>query len=625
MAEKHSPNGKKNGKKSKKLFQFSLQLNFKNVVIGLFFLFFVFSLIGSISSQAALSETKPLSQVIADVRSGAVKTIDIEDTKLTVFRKDDTKYTSTKESQDSLVTLFEKSGVDPKSVEINVKDLSASAIWLGIISNVLPLVLTVAFFLFIFRQARGAQDNIFQFGQSKARIWNKDLPKVTFKDVAGVDEAKKELEEVVDFLRNPAKYKLLGARTPKGVILVGPSGTGKTLLAKAMAGEAKTAFYSIAGSEFMEMLVGVGAARVRDLFGQAKKSAPAIIFIDEIDAIGRMRSVGVMGGHDEREQTLNQILVEMDGFEPSTAVLIVAATNRGDLLDPALTRPGRFDRRVVLDLPDLEGRKDILKIHAQGKPFEKNVDWDKVAKRTVGFSGADIENMLNESAIHAARGGKKEIDMKDIEEAATKVKLGPEKKRLQTDLDRKMTAYHEAGHAIVNYYSPHLDPVHRISIVSRGMALGFTMAPPEKDRLHETKSRLIEEMAMTMGGRAAEQVIFKEMTSGAANDINQATRIARYMVTEFGMSDLGPINFGPQTDATEWGKAFYEQQTISQEMQSAIDREVKKFLDAAYAKALEIVKKYRKDLDKVAEELIKKETLEGDDFAALLGSEKKRL
>ncbi|MBI5019772.1 ATP-dependent zinc metalloprotease FtsH [Candidatus Gottesmanbacteria bacterium] len=602
-----------------------MKLSFKNVVIGLFILFFTFSLLGSLSNQAAQSEAKPLSKVIADVREGAVKTIDIEDTKLTVTRKDDTTYTSTKESQDSLVTLLEKSGVDPKSVEINVKDLSAGAIWMGIIANVLPLVLTVAFFLFIFRQARGAQDNIFQFGQSKARIWNKDLPKVTFKDVAGVDEAKKELEEVVDFLKNPAKYKLLGARTPKGVILVGPSGTGKTLLAKAMAGEARTAFYSIAGSEFMEMLVGVGAARVRDLFAQAKKSAPAIIFIDEIDAIGRMRSVGVMGGHDEREQTLNQILVEMDGFEPSTAVLIVAATNRGDLLDPALTRPGRFDRRVVLDLPDLEGRKDILKIHAQGKPFDKGVDWDKVAKRTVGFSGADIENMLNEAAIHAARGAKKEIDMKDIEEAATKVKLGPEKKRLQTDLDRKMTAYHEAGHAIVNYYSPHLDPVHRISIVSRGMALGYTMAPPEKDRLHETKSRLIDEMAMTMGGRAAEQLIFKEMTSGASNDINQATRIARYMVMEFGMSDLGPINFGPQTDATEWGKAFYEQQTISQEMQSAIDREVKKFLDTAYEKALELVKKHRKDLDKVAEELIKKETLEGDDFVALLGGDKKRL
>ncbi len=626
MAEKHAQTGKKNGngKKSKKIFQFKMQLNFKNVVIGLFALFFLFSVLGSLGSQAGLSEMKPLSTVVADVKEGKVKTIEVEDAKLTVINKDGSKYSSTKESQDSLITVLEKSGVDPKTVEINIKDLSMGAIWLGLISNVLPLVLTVVFFLFIFRQARGAQDNIFQFGQSKARVWNKDLPKVTFKDVAGVDEAKKELEEVVDFLKNPAKYTSLGARTPKGVILVGPSGTGKTLLAKAMAGEARTAFYSIAGSEFMEMLVGVGAARVRDLFAQAKKNAPAIIFIDEVDAIGRMRSVGVMGGHDEREQTLNQILVEMDGFEPNTAVLIVAATNRGDLLDPALTRPGRFDRRVVLDLPDLEGRKDILAIHAKGKPFEKNVNWDKVAKRTVGFSGADIENMLNEAAIHAARGAKKEIDMPDIEEAATKVKLGPEKKRLQSDLDRKMTAYHEAGHAIVNYYSPHLDPVHRISIVSRGMALGFTMAPPEKDRLHETKSRLLEEMAMTMGGRAAEQIVFKEVTSGAANDIDQATRIARFMVTEWGMSDLGPINFGPVVDVTDWGKGFYEQQSVSQEMQSAIDREVKKFIDIAYAQALVLVKKYRKDLDVVAEALIVKETLEGDDFSALLGSEKKR-
>lgn len=626
MAEKRNQTGKKNGngKKSKKIFQLQLQLNFKNVVIGLFALFFLFSVLGSMGSQAGSANAKPLSTVVADVKEGKVKAIDVEDSKLTVINKDGSKYVSIKESQDSLITVLERSGVDPKTVEINIKDLSMGAIWLGLISNVLPLVLTVVFFLFLFRQARGAQDNIFQFGQSKARIWNKDLPKVTFKDVAGVDEAKKELEEVVDFLKNPAKYTTLGARTPKGVILVGPSGTGKTLLAKAMAGEARTAFYSIAGSEFMEMLVGVGAARVRDLFAQAKKNAPAIIFIDEVDAIGRMRSVGVMGGHDEREQTLNQILVEMDGFEPNTAVLIVAATNRGDLLDPALTRPGRFDRRVVLDLPDLEGRKAILSIHAKGKPFGTNVNWDKVAKRTVGFSGADLENMLNEAAIHAARAAKKEIDMPDIEEAATKVKLGPEKKRLQSDLDRKMTAYHEAGHAIVNYYSPHLDPVHRISIVSRGMALGFTMAPPEKDRLHETKSRLLEEMAMTMGGRAAEQVVFKEVTSGAANDIDQATRIARFMVTEWGMSDLGPINFGPVTDVTEWGKGFYEQQSVSQEMQSAIDREVKKLIDVAHAQALALIKKYRKDLDVVAEALIKKETLEGDDFSALLGSEKKR-
>ncbi len=625
MADKHVPQPKHTGKKGKKMFQFQMQLNLKNIVIGLFVMFFLFSVIGSLSGQASLLSDKPLSTVINDVKSGKVTSIEVEETKLTVVYKDGAKATSHKEPQESMYKLLESAGVDSKSVEIKVKDLSAGQIWMGLISNVLPLVLTVVFFLFLFRQARGAQDNVFSFGKSNSRIWNKDLPKVTFADVAGVDEAKKELEEVVDFLRNPAKYKALGARTPKGVILVGPSGTGKTMLAKAMAGEAHTAFFSIAGSEFMEMLVGVGAARVRDLFAQAKKSAPAIIFIDEIDAIGRMRSVGIMGGHDEREQTLNQILVEMDGFEPNTAVLLVAATNRGDLLDPALLRPGRFDRRVVLDLPDMEGRKAILAIHAKGKPFEKSVDWDRVAKRTVGFSGADLENVLNESAILAARGNKKAIDMLDLEEAATKVKLGPEKKRLQSDLDRKMTAYHEAGHAVVSYYSPYLDIVHRISIVSRGMSLGYTMSPPEKDRLHETKSHLIDEIAMTMGGRAAEEVIFNEQTSGASNDIDQATRIAKYMVMEFGMSDLGPVNFGPQNDVTEWGKQFMDQQQISADMMAKIDLEVQRFINTGYKKAVEVLKKHRKELDKVAAALVKKETLESDEFQALMGGPKKKL
>lgn len=623
---KNGKNGLPAGKagKKKNVFKFQFQLNLKNILIGLFILFFVFSFIGSLGS-AGDADVEPISTVITDVREGEVEKIEVEESKLTVTKTDGATYVSTKEAQDSVVGLLEKAGVDPKTVTIEVKDLSIGQLWAGIISNVLPLLLTVVFFLFLFRQARGAQDNIFSFGQSKARVWNKNLPKVTFSDVAGVDEAKSELEEIVDFLKNPNKFRALGARTPKGVILIGPSGTGKTLLAKAVAGEAKVPFYSIAGSEFMEMLVGVGAARVRDLFAQAKKSAPAIIFIDEIDAIGRMRSVGIMGGHDEREQTLNQILVEMDGFEPNTAVMVIAATNRGDLLDSALTRPGRFDRRITLDLPDMEGRKHVLKIHARGKPFDKDVDWDKAAKRTVGFSGADIENMLNEAAIIAARSDKKAIDMSDFEEAATKVKLGPEKKRLQSDLDRKMTAYHEAGHAVVNYYSPRLDPVHRISIVSRGMALGFTMAPPEKDKLHETKSRLIEQIAMTMGGRAAEQVIFKEMTSGAANDIDQATRIARLMVTEFGMSDLGPVNFGPQTDVTEWGKYYTEQQNISPEMAASIDREVGKLIDTGYQTALAIVKKHRSDLDSVAEALVKRETVEGEEFQMLLGGPKKRI
>ncbi len=614
-----------NGKHGKKVWEFGFHLNLKNIFIGLFVAFILLSMLSGVGDRASLLAEKPMTTVIADVKEGKVERIEVEESRLTVFYKDKTQFISHKEPQESLIKMFEGAGVDPKAVEIKVKDISMGQVWLGIIGNVLPLVLTVVFFLFLFRQARGAQDSIFSFGQSKARIFAKDLPKVTFADVAGVDEAKKELEEVVDFLKNPNKYKALGARTPKGVILVGPSGTGKTMLAKAMAGEAKTAFYSIAGSEFMEMLVGIGAARVRDLFAQAKKNAPSIIFIDEIDAIGRMRSVGLMGGHDEREQTLNQILVEMDGFEPNTTVLIVAATNRGDLLDPALLRPGRFDRRVVLDLPDMAGRKDILAIHAKGKPFTTPMDWDKVAKRTVGFSGADLENMLNEAAIFAARHNKTVIDYADIEEAATKVKLGPEKKRLQSDLDRKMTAYHEAGHAVVSYFSPNLDIVHRISIVSRGMALGYTMAPPETDRLHETKSRLIEEIAMTMGGRAAEQLIFNEMTSGAANDIDQATRIARYMVMEFGMSELGPINFGPHLDVTEWGKQYMEQNTISQEMQGAIDREVKKLIDEGQRKAAEILKKNKKKLDLIAAELVKKETLESEEFETLMGGAKKRV
>ncbi len=634
MAEKHLTKGKVNqttpqkpgvpGKKSGKMFEFRMEFNLKNVIVGMFVLFLVFSLFNSLSDPSALYAKKPLSTIITDVKDGKVEKIEVEDSKLVVQYKGGEKAVSHKEPQDSLVKLLETAGVDPNKTEITVKDLSVGQMWVGIISNILPLILTVLFFLFIFRQARGAQDNLFSFGQSKARIFNKDLPKITFADVAGVDEAKKELEEVVDFLRNPAKYKALGARTPKGVILVGPSGTGKTLLAKAMAGEAKTAFYSIAGSEFMEMLVGVGAARVRDLFANAKKNAPAIIFIDEIDAIGRMRSVGAMGGHDEREQTLNQILVEMDGFEPNTTVLIVAATNRGDLLDPALLRPGRFDRRVVLDLPDMEGRKMILAIHAKGKPFVSAMDWDRVAKRTVGFSGADLENMLNEAAIGAARGEKKEIDMIDVEEAATKVKLGPEKKRLQSELDRKITAYHEAGHAVVSYYSPNLDIVHRISIVSRGMALGYTLSPPEKDRLHETKSRLIEEIAMTMGGRAAEELIFKEKTSGASNDIDQATRIARYMVMEFGMSNLGPINYGPDRDITEWGRSLSEQQYISNDVLAEIDKEIRRFVEEGYKKAFDVLKKNRKKLDIIADALMKKETVESDEFEQLMGGAKKR-
>lgn len=612
-------------KKIKKAYEFKIKLSFKNFFLGVLIAFFVFSFILSFIHNNQEFPQKPLSQVMLDVKEGKVEKLIVEDTKITVSYKDNSKFITQKEPQDSIFKIFESSRVDPKSVAIEIKDTSSTFIFWNFLANALPILLLLGVFVFIFRQARGAQDSIFSFGQSRAKLFNKDKPQVTFADVAGVDEAKKELAEVVDFLKQPGKYRALGARTPKGVLLVGPSGTGKTLLARAVAGEAGVPFFSMAGSEFMEMLVGVGASRVRDLFNTAKKHAPSIIFIDEIDAIGRIRSLGVMGGHDEREQTLNQILVEMDGFTPNENLIVIAATNRGDLLDPALLRPGRFDRRITLDLPDIEGRKAILAIHARGKPFAKEVNWEKVAKRTVGFSGADLENMLNEAAILAARQNKKEVSMQDIEEAATKVKLGPEKKRLQSDLDKKMTAYHEAGHAVVTHELPHMDPVYRISIVSRGMALGFNLIVPSKDRLHVTKSQLLEQITSMLGGRAAEEIVFNELTSGAANDINKATALARDMITEYGMSSLGPINFGPQIDVTEWGSTYFEKTNISPQMQARIDQEVEKIMDSCYKRAIKILTKLRDKLDKVAQELINKETIEGEDFEKLMGYPKKAL
>lgn len=612
-----------NSKKINKIFEFRVNLTPKNIFLWMMVISILLLIFFSARDVSKLFPEKSLTTLISDVKDGQVKKIEVVDTKLLATYQDDKVFSSHKESQESLFKILSDAGVDPKTVEIEVKDTSGGTLWLNLISNVLPLVLMVGFFLFLIRQARGAQDSLFSFGQSRAKLFSKDTPKVTFADVAGVDEAKQELSEVVDFLKNPQKYRQLGARIPKGVLLVGPSGTGKTLLARAVAGEAGVPFFSMAGSEFMEMLVGVGASRVRDLFNTAKKNSPSIIFIDEVDAIGRMRSVGVMGGHDEREQTLNQILVEMDGFTQNESVLVIAATNRGDLLDPALLRPGRFDRRVVLELPDMKGREAILKIHMKGKPFSNNVDWPKVAKRTVGFSGADLENMLNEAAILAGRKNKKEIELADLEEAATKVKLGPEKKRLQTDLDRKMTAYHEAGHAIVTHLLPHMDPVHRISIVSRGMALGYTLIPPQKDRIHETKTHLLEEVTSMLGGRAAEELKFREMTTGASNDIVKATQVARDMVMEFGMSTLGPINFGPSVDVTEWGGRYMNETPISPEMQRQIDQEVKMIIDACYKKAAGILKKAKAKLDEVAAELVKKETLEGEDFDKIMGGAKK--
>lgn len=609
-----------NGNKSK-FPGFKFNLDLKTIFIIIFIGFFLFYSLSAITKEVdkALPE-KSITSVVSDIKDNKVSKVEISDNKIIVYYKDKKTAVTHKETGSSFIEVLQNSGVDPKKVDMVIKDTQASSGWINLIGNLIPTLLMVAFFVFLFRQAKGAQDSVFSFGQARVKRFSKDMPKISFGDVAGVDEAKKELEEVVDFLKHPEKYKKLGARTPKGVLLVGPAGCGKTLLAKAVAGEAGVPFFSIAGSEFMEMLVGIGAARVRDLFATAKKSAPSIIFVDEIDAIGRARSVGMMPSHDEREQTLNQILVEMDGFAPTEQVVVVAATNRGDLLDPALLRPGRFDRRIIVDYPDLAGRKAIAKIHARNKPFDENMDWDKIAKRTVGFSGADLENMLNEAAISAARAIKTKISMEDIEEAATKVKLGPEKKRLQSELDKKITAYHEAGHAIVSHFLLNTDPVHRISIVSRGMALGFTLIPPVADKLHETKTNLVERISVMMGGRAAEELVFDESTTGAANDFDQATQIAKAMVIDYGMSSLGPINFGPTRDITEWGKSYWEQSSISQEMMAKIDNEIKNIIDAGYKRSVAVLKENRSYLDNIANELITKESLDRDEFEKIVGS-----
>ena len=613
------PGNKNNPKKGQKQVQVKLKVNLRTILITILVVFFVIPGFIAAIQTVSNSAKENISQVMADIKDDKVDKVDVEGSKLLVTYKDDSIKTSTKEDTENFSDILKNYNIDPASVNYEIVDQSITKVIGDIAGIVLPMILMVAFFFYIMRaQNRGAQD-IFSFGRSKAKIFAKGKQDVTFKDVAGVDEAKKELEELVDFLKYPSKYRKMGARTPKGALLVGPAGVGKTLLAKAVAGEANVPFFSMAGSEFMEMLVGVGASRVRDLFAQAKASAPSIIFIDEIDAIGRQRGRSLMGGHDEREQTLNQILVEMDGFTPNDNVIVMAATNRGDLLDPALLRPGRFDRRVVLDMPDKEGRLAILKIHAKGKKFGR-INWDRVASRTVGFSGADIENMLNEAAIAAARTGQTNIRMEDIDEAATKVKLGPAKKRLQSEEDKKITAYHEAGHALVSHFLKHTDPVERISIVARGMSLGHTAIFPTNDRTHETRTHLLERITAMLGGRAAEELVFSEMTSGAASDIAQATKIAKSMVVELGMSGLGPINMGADMGLGDFGQMeWYDGPQNSQAFMEKIDSETKKILDEGMREAIRILKSKRKVLDKVSKTLIKKETLDRDDFEKIVG------
>ncbi|MDP2874041.1 MAG: ATP-dependent zinc metalloprotease FtsH [bacterium] len=587
----------------------------KNIFFYLFLVFLAWALLVVISPASSVDEEKPISEVLSLIRQEKVKKIEIEETLLKVELKDGQKLTARKEVTGNFLETLSQQQIDPAKVSEGII-IKQGIPWADLLFNIAPVLLTAIFFFVIIRQARGGATEIFSFGKSRAKLFGKKNSQITFADVAGADEAKQELIEVVDFLKNADKYRKLGARIPKGVLLVGPAGVGKTMLAKAVAAEAKVPFFSMAGSEFMEMLVGVGASRVRDLFQTAKANAPSLIFIDEIESIGRQRGLGLAGGHDERDQTLNQILVEMDGFDPRDNVIVLAATNRPDLLDSALVRPGRFDRRIVLEFPDIKEREAIIKIHMRGKPFTQDVNVEKLAQRTVGFSGADLENMLNEAAIMAARFGRSAITAQDLEESATKVKLGPERKRLQSDEDKKMTAYHEAGHAVVASKLPHMDPVHRVSIVARGLALGFTMYPPKVDRYNETKTRLLEIITSALGGRAAEEVVFGEVTVGGASDFEQATSLAYKMVTSFGMSELGLMSFDNHDEERVW--RLFGQGGISEEMAGKVDTAVKKIIDECYQKATAILQANRPALDRVAEKLVTKETLEQEELKELL-------
>ncbi|HEV2127532.1 MAG TPA: ATP-dependent zinc metalloprotease FtsH, partial [Thermomicrobiales bacterium] len=506
-------------------------------------------------------------------------------------------------------------------VEIEVEPASR---WGAIFSGLaifLPILFLVGIFLLIMRQSQGGSNQAMSFGKSKARLFSSNRPSVTFSDVAGVDEAKEELAEVVDFLKYPEKFASLGARIPRGVLLVGPPGTGKTLLSRAVAGEAGVPFFSISGSEFVEMFVGVGASRVRDLFEQAKRSSPCIVFIDEIDAVGRQRGAGLGGSHDEREQTLNQILVEMDGFDTSTNVIIIAATNRPDVLDPALMRPGRFDRQVILDRPDIAGRRSILQVHTRGKPVESDVSIENLARQTSGFSGADLENLVNEAAILAARRNKKTVGRPELTEAIDRVIAGPQRKsRVISERERLMTAYHEAGHALVARMLPHADPVRKVSIVARGMAGGYTRMVPDEDRLFKTKAQFEDDIAVFMAGQIAEQLVFEEISTGASNDIERATAIARRMVTEFGMSQLGPLAFGKKDEMVFLGREISEQRNYSDEVAFKIDQEVRQIVDRGHARALEIIQTQFDRLEAIAQLLLREETIEDEELEALFDS-----
>lgn len=590
--------------------------NFKNAGLYLLILIVVISIFSSLFQPTSTIMELSYSQFLNEVEKNNVISVTISGNTITGVLSNNQKFSTYLPDDPELMSILRS-----KNINIEAKPPVELSWWMRILSSLLPMALIIGIWIFMMRQMQGGGNKVMSFGKSQAKLLGKENPQVTFADVAGVDEAKEELQEVIEFLKNPAKFKQLGAKIPKGILLYGPPGAGKTLLARAVAGEAGVAFFNMSGSDFVEMFVGVGASRVRDLFRQAKANKPCIVFIDEIDAVGRHRGAGLGGGHDEREQTLNQLLVEMDGFDQNTDVILIAATNRPDVLDPALLRPGRFDRRIVVDRPDLIGREQILKVHTKGKPLAEDVDLNVLARRTPGFVGSDLANLVNEAALLASRRGKKYITMEEFEASIDKVIAGPEKKsRIMNEKEKSIVAYHESGHALIAKLLPNCDPVHKVSIIPRGSAaLGYTLQLPTEDRYLISKSELMERLTVLLGGRVAEELIFKDVTTGAQNDLERATKIARQMVTEFGMSEsLGPITLGRKEHQVFLGKDIAEDRNYSDAIAFQIDKEVEKIIENAYQKAKEILTKNRMKLKKIAKTLLEKETLEGAELDNLL-------
>ena len=588
---------------------------FKNVTFYLLIIIVAIWMIDYYSASTVSKTDITYSAFMKHVQQDEVKQVTIVDNVISGKLKDGKDFSTVAPSDDSLIPTLRA-----RDIEIKAELPPQPPWWTTILSSLLPMLLIVGIWFMLMQQSQGGGGRVMNFGKSRARRYDEDNIKITFKDVAGADEAKQELEEVVEFLKHPKKYNDLGAKIPKGVLLYGPPGTGKTLLAKAVAGEAGVPFFSISGSDFVEMFVGVGASRVRDLFEQAKKSAPCIVFIDEIDAVGRQRGAGLGGGHDEREQTLNQLLVEMDGFGANEGIIMIAATNRPDILDPALLRPGRFDRQIVVDRPDIKGRQEILKVHVKGKPISPEVELGVIARRTPGFTGADLSNLVNEAALMAARKNKNKIDMPEMEEAAERVIMGPERRsRVISDKEKRLTAYHEGGHTLVGMLLDNTDPVHKVTIIPRGRAGGYTLSLPKEDRYYATRSEMLDELKVLLGGRVAEALVLKEISSGASNDLQRAKSLARKMICEYGMSpELGPMTFGHRQDQVFLGRDIGRDKDYSEEVAAKIDKEIRKFIDEAYQKTESLLNENMDKLHLIADALIERETLEGEEIDQLM-------